>query len=94
MNEQAKGETQETPPTAHPLLSDELDAERYRRLAWLVRFGDWSVVIHVNKYGLKNDRFMEDKIDLDAWLDNPEVIDDAESCARALLAANCDVRRG
>lgn len=70
--------------------NDELDAARYRRLAWLVEFGEWSVCKHVIKdsYGLTDDTFMDDKADMDVWLDKPEVIADADACAKALQVAN------
>lgn len=71
-------------------LNVELDAARYRRLAWLVDFGCWSVGHHEIKdsYGLTEDTYMDDKADMDAWLDKTEVIADAEACAGALKAAN------
>jgi len=63
-----------------------LDAARYRRLAWLIEFGCWSVGHHEIKdsYGLTNDTFMDNKADMDTWLDKPEVIADADACAKAL----------
>jgi hypothetical protein len=76
--------------------NDRLDADRYRRLAWLVEFGEWSVGKHVIKdsYGLTDDTFMDDKADMDAWLDKPEVVADADACAKALQAANVALSSG
>lgn len=64
----------------------ELDAARYRRLAWLVEFGCWSIAHHeiIDSYGSVKETCMDDKADMDKWLDKPEVIIDAESCAIAL----------
>lgn len=60
--------------------------DRYRRLAWLVEFGEWSICKHVIKdsYGLTDDTFMDDKADMDVWLDKPEMIVDAEACRKAM----------
>lgn len=73
--------------------NDGVDAARYRRLAWLVEFGEWSLGKHVIKdsYGLTDITFMDDKSDMDAWLDKPEVISNAEACAKALQAANAEI---
>ena len=62
------------------------DAERYRRLAWLVAFGEWGVVKQVIKdsFGLTEDTFMDDKADMDKTLDSPEVVRAAAECEHAL----------
>jgi hypothetical protein len=62
------------------------DAERYRRLAFLVEFGAWSVAKFDIKdsYGNHDETHMINKAHMDLALDRKDVIDDADACAHAL----------
>lgn len=50
---------------------NELDAKRYLRLAYLVETGEWSVGKHeiIDKFGRTDDTYMDDKAELDKYLD-------------------------
>src|SRR5574340_1248263 len=65
---------------------DGLDAARYRRLAALVGFGMWSVTQHevIDSMGVTKDTHMDDKSEMDEWLDRPEVVQEADTCAKCL----------
>jgi len=61
------------------------DAERYRRLGFLVAAGDWSVGQHetIDSYGVTDDTYMDDKNMMDEWLDRPDVVEEAAGWKKA-----------
>ena len=79
-------------------LTAVLDAARYRRLAALVGFGMWSVTRHevIDRMGATKDTSIDDKADMDEWLDRPDVVQEADTCAKCLgmMASNIEVSRG
>lgn len=75
------------------MMSDKVDAERYRRLAALVEAGEWFVGSSkvVDSYGLTEDTYMDDKAMMDLRLDGKEVNASAVGWKKAIDGSESSV---